>query len=100
MKSACELAQEKRCSPEEEQMYLEMEKKGEELPDDVFQINGDADSFVRYTELDIDKEHLREYYTLMQIRKLNTIKNCVVFFTVLTVISMIIALFVSLAGSL
>ena len=96
MKFECELVQKKRCSPEEQQIYLEMEEREEELPFDIFKYPGEAEAFGRYVELDVDKEHLQEYYTLIQTKKLNTIKNCVVFFTVLTIISMIVALFLAL----
>ena len=84
------------CSPEENQMFLEMVKNNEELPLDVFQYS-ETDGFYRYVSLEIDKEDLQEYYTLKQLETLNIIKNCMSFFVILTVLSMIVALFLGLS---
>ena len=102
MKLTEELAQLKRelgimqevdCSEEENQEYLKLRRDNKPLPNGVLtrHRNGSIDAleFYRLQETSLAKEELFEYIQYKQLRTLITIKKCVVFFTVLTIISLI-----------
>ena len=80
------------CSEEENQLYLKLLKQKKELPIDIVrreESNGTKlDEFYKVVPLEISHEELHEYCLLKQTKHLNTIKNCVVFFTILTAISL------------
>ena len=60
--------------------------KGQELPEGYFKLDG----VYCYDGLEVlSHEERMEWIAHKQLRKINIIKNCVVFFTVLTVISLI-----------
>ena len=80
-------------------MYVDMMRAGRPLPPDV--CAGEYASFYQLQETDLSREELAEYLQYKQAcdletikNNVKTIKNCVVFFTTLTVISLIIALIV------
>lgn len=79
------------CSKEENQSYAKLIKDGQPLPNGVYRYkDGDGketDSFYTVYESDLTPEETAQFLTLKKLRMLKTIKNCVVFFTVLTVIS-------------
>ena len=81
------------CSEEENQEYMELIKQKKLLPKEIIRkelSNGNApDRYYKEIPIDISQEELQEYCMLKQTKNINTIKNCVVFFTVLTVISLV-----------
>lgn len=87
------LCQEVLCSEEENRLFLEMLKQKKDLPEDVVRCeesNGaKLDKFYRVVPFEVTHEEIQEFCMLKQIKYLKTIKNCVVFFTVLTVLSLI-----------
>ena len=84
------------CSKLLSEKCVELKKSGKSLPEDVFtNPNGE---FFTIQELDLSEEEIAEYLNYKKIKMLKTIKNCVVFFTVLTVISMIVVAIMLLNG--
>lgn len=83
------------CSEEENYTYLEMLEQGKELPKDVIRridSNGaELNQFYRVAPMKMTSEEMQEYIRLKQAKDLHTIRNCVVFFTVLTVIFLVVA---------
>ena len=84
------------CSDEENKAYSEMLKKGEQLPDGIEQrIDGSGfktDTFYSLKDTGLSDTEKQEYIMYKQLQNIKTIKGCVVFFTVLTVISLIATL--------
>jgi len=87
------LCQEIDCTDEENQIFLEMIKRKEELPIDVAQrieTNGaKLNKFYRVLPLKISAEEIQEFCALKNMKNIKIIKNCVLFFTAITVISLI-----------
>lgn len=89
------------CYLDENEIYREMLKRGENLPEGVYRYNSDnkeSAEFYTVHEVDLTKEELEEYIALSKLRMLRTIKNCVVFFTTITIIGMIVAFLVGLGA--
>ncbi len=78
------------CTEEENQAYKAMRIKGQRLPDHVRERldPGDIPSGIYYTEesLDLSAEERMEYIELLQLSKLNTIKNCALFFAAIAAV--------------
>lgn len=85
------------CSAKENRMCEELLKSGGTLPKGVYAYEYDSGTSVNefYTiyEADLTENELKEYLAYKQLALLHTIKNCVVFFTVLTVIGIVAGLF-------
>lgn len=81
------------CSIEDTKKYQQMIKNGEPLPDGVFQYKDQTgtpvDSFYTIYQADLDEKEKLEYFILKQSLHIQTIKNYVLFFTVLAVISLL-----------
>lgn len=82
------------CSKEENKKYAQILKDGEALPKGVFEYSyGDGTTstteFYTIYKTDLNQEEIDEYLKFKQLKFIKTIKNCVVFFTVLTVLSII-----------
>lgn len=85
------------CSSQENKEYQQLLKDGGTLPEGVFPYvydNGDTSKTEFYTvhETDLTESEIKEYLTYKKLGFLRTIKNCVVFFTVLAVIGLILAI--------
>lgn len=86
------------CTPEETAKLTADYAEGKELPSDIdytttetFNNESNAStsvSFYRIVPSDISPEEKMEYLALLRSKNIKTIKNCVVFFTVLMVISL------------
>jgi hypothetical protein len=94
------------CSRSDSKKYVQMIKNGEKLPDGVFQYKSDTGeklySFYTIYESDLTESEKLEYFMLkqnMSTDNIRTIKNCVVFFTVITVITLVLSFIVFLAGN-
>ena len=95
------------CSAEENEEYRKLLHQKKPLPNGVYQRSeklniNDAElygnvTFVKLCKSDITDEELREYFTYRKLAYLKTIKQCVVFFTVLTVISLVCGLILALS---
>ena len=83
------------CTRKENKAYQQLLKSGGNLPEDVFPYiyeNGETSTTEFYTvyEPDLTEAEIAEYLTYKKLSLLKTIKNCAVFFTALTVISIIL----------
>ena len=86
------------CSAQENKKYQDILKAGGTLPEGIFayvSANGEEFTTQFYTiyETDLTEAEIQEYLTYKQLSLIRTIKNCVVFFTALTVTGMIVAFF-------
>lgn len=91
------------CTKHENKVYQQLLKKGGTLPEGVFAYvydNGEISTTAFYTvyEADLNEAEIQEYLTYKQLSLIKTIKNCVLFFTVLTVIGMVAYLLIRLGG--
>ena len=82
------------CTKQENKKYQKLLKDGGTLPDGVFAYvydTGETSTSEFYTiyETDLSESEIREYLTYKQLSLIKTIKNCVLFFTVLTIIGMV-----------
>lgn len=90
------------CSKQENKEYQKLLKEGGTLPEGVFAYvyEGQPSTSEFYTvhEEDLTDAEIAEYLTYKQLSLIKTIKNCVMFFTVLTIIGMV-AYFFLLQGA-
>ena len=82
------------CSKQENKEYHKLLKDGGTLPEGVYSyidFNGEASTTDFYTvyETDLTESEKIEYLTYKKLDLIKTIKNCVMFFTILTIIGMI-----------
>ncbi len=82
------------CSKQENKEYQKLIKDGGVLPEGVFAYvydSGEASTTEFYTiyKADLTESEIAEYLTYKKLSLIRTIKNCVVFFTVLTIIAMV-----------
>ena len=90
------------CSKEENKRYAQMCKHGQPLPENIFQYDNYgsddlADFYTVYTPELTDAE-IAEYLTYKKLSLLRTIKNCLVFFVALAVISLVFGLYAAMIG--
>ncbi len=81
------------CSKEENREYRKLLKEGKALPDGVYLYefdNGDSEFYTVYVP-EMTEQEINQYLTYKKLDLLSTIKNCVVFFTVITIIGMMVA---------
>ena len=83
------------CSIKENKEYLKLVKSGGSLPDGIYrsvwESGMESDEFYMVDEPELTEAQLHEYLTYKQLDMIRTIKNCVVFFTTITVIGMVLA---------
>ena len=87
------------CTQKESEEYKDLLEQGKRLPEDVYRADSDwrnvndaGDSeFFRLVRPDITQEDIMEYLMYKKLDMLKTIKNCVVFFTVLVIIGIILS---------
>ena len=95
------LAQIHNCSQEECQTYSAMLKNGEPLPEGVTQysevFSDQPSQFNETYETDLTAEEKREYLLLKQASDIKIIKFCAIFFTVVTIVSLVCS-FISIAS--
>ena len=87
------------CSKQENKEYQKILKNGGVLPDGVFAYvydSGETSTTEFYTvyETDLTETEITEYLTYKKLSLIKTIKNCIMFFTVLTIIGMIAYFFI------
>ena len=78
------------CTKQENKEYAKLLKEGASLPEGVFAYTyeGEASPTEFYTvyEPDLTEAEIREYLAYDQASSIRTIKNCVIFFTIIAVI--------------
>jgi hypothetical protein len=88
------------CSEEESVSLRLLKKSGEPLPDDIYlkyaHILDDKGRFYRLTKADITEKEINELLMYQQTSYLKSIKNGVMFFVVLTIITIAIAIIIRL----
>ena len=82
------------CTKQENKEYQKLLEDGGTLPEGIFAYvydTGETSTSDFYTiyETDLSESEIREYLTYKQLSLMKTIKNCVLFFTVLTIIGMV-----------
>ena len=87
------------CSKQENKDYQNLLKNGGVLPEGVYAYvydNGETSTTEFYTiyETDLTESEISEYLTYKKLSLIKTIKNCIMFFTVLTIIGMIAYFFI------
>ena len=86
------------CSKEDNKKYKQLLKNNEPLPNGVYEYKSDVNpnegtgAFYTIYQPKLTQEEKLEYIAFKQLKMITIIKNCIVFFTVLTVISIIITL--------
>ena len=90
-----------RVADEEQELYRKMSEMGEALPEGVYEGKNEYGKyFYRVPNIeDLTKEEWVEMVLHCQLKSINTIKGCVIFFTVLTVISLILTLILSILSA-
>ena len=80
------------CSYEENEKYRKLLQENKPLPKDILCRYPDGSveyaSFYKVERTALSKDELAEYLQYKQLKSIITIKKCMVFFTVLTVISL------------
>ena len=94
----CHLLERVPCTKEETKEYYEMLKSGQSIPEGIYR-DTDSTALFRVKEVDLTEKETREYLMLEQLKQLRNIKKCMIFFVVLTVISLIFTI-ISVVGSL
>ena len=95
-----ELLQKIPCSTQENEEYRKILENGGVLPEGDFSYYDGGEtptsSFYKIYETDLTESEIAEYLTYKKLSLIKTIKSCVVFFTVLTVIGIIVGFMASL----
>ena len=85
------------CTPEEFHMYRRLQEKGQPLPEGIIEApigqNPEYTTFYKVKKATLTLEERNELLTLKKLKFLKTIRNCVVFFTVLAILDLIIGIF-------
>ncbi|MGM9669118.1 MAG: hypothetical protein ACI3VZ_05120 [Faecousia sp.] len=89
------------CSEQENTEYENRIKNGGVLPEGVFAYVYDygetsTTDFYTVKGTDLTESEIAEYLTFKKLSMIRTIKNCVLFFTVLTIIGMVACFFIML----
>ena len=88
------------CTEKDNKEYKQLVKAGKALPKDIYPFGHDAGTpsdseFYKLYAADLSDAELAEYLTYKKLSMLKTIKNCLLFFTILTIIGMIILFIVA-----
>ena len=91
------------CTKLECKKYQKLLKEGKPLPEGVYALefeNGEISTSEFYTIYDanLSSEEIKEYIAFKQLSYIKTIKNCVVFFTILGVFGLIGGIIALLTG--
>lgn len=101
LKNDLGLQQEIDCTHEENVAYRKLLKNNEPLPEGILcrNPNGSPEyaAFYRIEKAALSKDELSEYLQCEQLKSIITIRKCVVFFTVLTVISLVCGVIAALS---
>ncbi len=85
------------CSEQENKEYKKLLKEGGTLPKGVYAYEYEDETstgeFYTVYEAELTEAEIKEYLTYKQLSYIRTIKNCVLFLTVLVIIKIIVYLF-------
>ena len=91
------LLQKTNCSSQENKEFSNKIKAGDALSDRVYQymLEGQpVDEFYKIYDTELKGTQKIEYIMLKQYKLIKTIKNCVVFFTTITILSILVYMFI------
>lgn len=85
------------CSYQENNEFQKILDEGGTLPEGVFSYKDDENTeatfgFYRIYQTDLTEEEMQQYLTYKKLSLLRTIKNCAMFFTGLTIVSIVLTL--------
>lgn len=92
LKTALGIRKETQCSFSENEQYAQLLKEGKPLPEGVVKIPDSSDEYPDFCviiESKLSEDELAEYIQLRQLKNIITIKKCLVFFTTMSIISII-----------
>ncbi len=81
-----------KCSKEENEAYMKLLEDGGDsyLPKGVYKEYQDGTFYSYCTDFDISEEEMHELLMHYQLRSINIIKKCVLFFTILMISSLVV----------
>ena len=87
------------CTDEENEEYRKLLKQGENLPEDIYPIDASLEDmnitgktkFLELLRTELTQAEIMEYLTYQKLDMLATIRNCIVFFTVLVGIALLLS---------
>ena len=87
------------CTDEENKAYRELLKQGENLPEDIYPIDASLEDmnitgktkFLELLRTELTQAEIMEYLMYQKLDMLTTIRNCIVFFTVLAGIALLLS---------
>jgi len=80
------------CSKEEEIEFRKLREEGKKVSNEKYgNVYESSTYFYRYQQAERDKEEIDRLIAYRQMKYLNTIKNCLIFFTVLACFSILVA---------
>lgn len=87
------------CSKQENKAYAKLLKNSGSLPEGVYPFeyeNGytSGTEFYTVSESDLSEAEIQEYLKYKQLSLIRTIKNCALFFTILTIIGMMACFYI------
>ena len=90
------------CTREENKHYTQLYRSGQPLPENIkrydYGMGMDYEEFYMEFIPDLNPNEINEYLTYKQLALLNTIKNSVLFFVILTIIGLVGSLLLIMAG--
>ena len=102
-KEQFELIQKIPCTKEENKAYTKLMNSGKPLPENVYKFDymtgGDYEEFYTLYIPELSDSEVAEYLTYKKLSLLNTIKNCALFFTILTIIGMVAWLLIVMSAA-
>ena len=79
------------CTDEENKQFDMLKKQKQRLPEDVYPYE-QSDGYYRLVKSDLTDDEINRLIMLKQTQYLYTIRNCLIFFVVLSVIAILLAL--------
>ena len=92
------------CTDEENKAYRELLKQGEKLPEDIYPIDASLEDmnitgktkFLELLRTELTQAEIMEYLMYQKLDMLTTIRNCIVFFTVLAGIALLLSFIIQI----
>ena len=93
LKRVVGLAWKDKCTQAESEKFKHISV--DNLPENI-SFDADYGEYYKYQEADVSEEEKQEFYTLKQLSYLKSIRKCLIFFVVLTIISLIASVIIGL----